>query len=213
MRAMQFLHGRRAGVGLLFGLVLATLAARPVNAAESSAAAGGTDFASFKIITERNIFSPRSSGREMRASRETRRPKQVDTFGLVGTMSYQKGEFAFFDGSSSEFRKTVQRGGSIASFKLVEISSQSAKLEANGKPIELRVGSQLRREEGGEWQVAATSVSFSRSSSNESSAAGSSGAGSDSAGSGGSGSGGGGGDSGMSDILKRLMEQREKETK
>ena len=212
MSALPFLRGRRAGVGLLLGLAVWTLATRPAAAAESTAPAGGTDFASFKIITERNIFSPRSSGREMRTSRETRRPKRVDTFGLVGIMSYQKGEFAFFDGSSSEFRKTVQRGGSIASFKLIDLNGQCAKLEANGKPIELRVGSQLRREEGGEWQVAATSVSFSRSSSDESSSGSGSGAGTDASESGGS-SGSSGGDSGMSEILKRLMEQREKETK
>lgn len=190
--------------------VLAMLLGVGAGAAESTNAPANAprkaDYASFKIIAERNIFSPKRSGRQISGPRETRRPARVDTFALVGTMSYDKGQFAFFDGSSSEFRQTLQRDGSIAGFKVVAIDGTSAKLEAKGKVLELRVGAQARREEGGEWQVSARRDSLASSSS--------SGSASDAGGSGGSaGSSGGDGSGAMSEVLKRLMEQREKENK
>src|SRR6266404_1853175 len=69
------------------------------------------DYQSFRIISERNIFNPNRSGRsdrsEYRTRREPDRRGRSTAFGLIGTMSYEKGSFAFFDGTSSEYRKVL----------------------------------------------------------------------------------------------------------
>jgi hypothetical protein len=114
------------------------------------------DYAYFQIISERNIFnqnrSPRSrgSGRNQRGSRAVK----FDSFTLVGMMSYGKGDVAFFDGSSSEYRKSLKAAGTIAGYKVTAITNSAVILESAGKTVELQVGSQMRREEGGQWTLA-----------------------------------------------------------
>jgi len=172
---------------------------------------------SFRLIAERNIFDqsrePRSSrsGRSSRGGRneETRRAPRVESFALVGTMSYEKGTFAFFDGSSSQYRKTLQVGESIGTYQVKDVAQNQVKLASEKQELELKVGQQLRREDEGEWQVSArsgeaapASTTSSASGSNDSSSGSNA---SSSAASGPSDSGG------ASDLLKRLMQQREKE--
>lgn len=219
----------RLALGLSAGLVLALAPSFAVQSASRRASASsgppagsastdstngtsGLEFSSFRIISERNIFDPNRSGRRAeRAPRETRRAPRVDSFSLVGTMSYAKGAFAFFDGSGSDYRKSLAPGATIAGYLIREITPTSVKLEANGSTLELKVGGQLRREEEGEWKLDSSGVRASYDGSSSSSSSGG-GSGSSSS-SGGSGSGGGASESEVNEVLKRLMEQREKELK
>jgi hypothetical protein len=114
------------------------------------------DESAFRLIAERNIFNANRSGGQVRLA--TRRPARIETFSLVGTLAYEKGAFAFFEGSSSEFTKVVKADSVIAGYKLVDIYPSSVKLEADGKQIELLIGSQMRREDAGTWQIAQDSV-------------------------------------------------------
>src|SRR2546421_1583725 len=66
------------------------LGAQPTNAPDRF------DYSAFKLITERNIFNSHRSARYT-APRESGPQARVDSFALVGTMSYEKGPFAFFD--------------------------------------------------------------------------------------------------------------------
>jgi hypothetical protein len=93
----------------------------------------GLDFSTFKIITDRNIFNPRRSARSVTRS-ETRRTStpKVDSFALVGTMSYEKGPFAFFEGSQSEYRKALKPEDTIAGFKVAEIQTASRHANESG---------------------------------------------------------------------------------
>ena len=117
------------------------------------------DESAFSLIGERNIFNANRSGGKVQLA--TRRPTRVETFTLVGTMAYEKGAFAFFEGSSSKFTKAVKADGIIAGHKLADIYAGSVKLEADGKQIELPIGSQMRREDAGTWQVAAVAAGSS----------------------------------------------------
>jgi len=170
----------------------------------------GTEFAAFRIIPDRNIFNVNRSSRSGRPTGETAtNTVQVDTFALVGAMSYAKGDFAFFDGSNSDFRKVLKPGDSIAGFQLKSIGFNSVQLDETGKSLQLAIGSHLRREDQGEWRLVAESApATSSSGSGERSASESSG----------SASGGGetktaSADSGgnADDILQRLMKKREQE--
>lgn len=117
-------------------------------------AAPALDYKSFQIISQRNIFNPGRSGRKAQTSK-TAKPPRVDYFTLVGTMSYEKGRFAFFDGSGSEYRKTLKPADTIAGYKIAEIAADYVKLGAvSNQTIRLTVGTQMKREEGGLWVLA-----------------------------------------------------------
>jgi hypothetical protein len=108
----------------------------------------------FNIIREQNIFNANRSGGKVVLP--SQRPARIEYFTLVGTMAYDKGVFAFFEGSSSEFTKVMKASGVIAGHKLVDIYANSVKIEADGQEIELPVGSQMRREDEGTWHLADT---------------------------------------------------------
>ncbi len=174
---------------------------RPDQTPPPAASAGRNfDESAFRIVAERNIFDANRSGGQVRVS-SSRRPARVESFTLVGTMAYEKGAFAFFDGSSSEYTKVLQANGVIASHKLVDVLAHAVKLEADGKVLELPVGSSMRREDEGTWHLgdgvaghAESSYASTRTSAPESSA-GNSNSSAD-----------------QSEILKRLMERRERES-
>src|ERR1700683_5299008 len=94
---------------------LGCLLAAGANArAQDTNTSSALDLKSFDIITSRNIFD------QSRRPRNVRPPPKitvVDTFTLVGTMSYEKGTFAFFDSNRSEYRKTLKASDTIAGYK------------------------------------------------------------------------------------------------
>ena len=121
------------------------------------------DFNAFKTVADRNIFNPNRSSRSARSERppEVRRQTpRVEAFGLAGTMSYEKGDFAFFDGTSSQFRKSAGVGDSVAGCKVLEITATGVKLAVGTNHVEVPVGMQLRREDEGDWILSATGGSF-----------------------------------------------------
>jgi hypothetical protein len=151
------------------------------------------DYAAFKIIADRNIFDPnrypRSGGRVVARPQPA---KVAEVFSLVGTLSYEKGQFAFFDGTSSDYKKQLKLAGTIAGYKITGIKADRVEWEADGKKTEVLVGTQFRKMEDGTWQVVADGGSYGDSGrSNSSSGEVSSGAG--------------------SDVLAKLMKKREQE--
>jgi hypothetical protein len=182
-------------------LLLALAAPAFVHAQETNAVpVERFDFQSFRIISERNIFNPNRSSRGDRSTRrrDSERRSRTESFGLVGTMNYDKGWFAFFDGSSSDYRKALQPEDTIAGYKIAEIAANHVKLEStNSQPVELHVGMHMRKQDENEWRIsdrseASAADSAATATSSETNSNSSSGA-------------------GESDIVKKLMEQREKE--
>jgi hypothetical protein len=116
-----------------------------------------TDYVSFRLISERNIFNPGRSSRfsSRPVNREPERRVQSERFALLGTMSYEKGRYAFFDGSSADFRRVAKPADSIAGFRITEVAPTCVKLETtNGEILELCVGMQMRKREDEGWQLA-----------------------------------------------------------
>jgi len=163
----------------------------------------GPSLQSFKIISQRNIFDPnRSRGFRRDDTRPRTRPRAVDAFALVGTMSYTKGTFAFFDGSSSQYKQVLEPGAKIAGYTVKQIAPKAVTLAANGKEFEMKVGTQLRNEGSNGWRLSSQpSEPVSAEPDGEASAdaqptAPPTGA-----------------TPQMNDVLKRLMEQRQQELK
>ena len=170
------------------------------NSDQPSVPANGFDLRSFRIIYERNIFnpnrSPRSSGAPPVTRRETeRRPvARSETFALDGTMSYEKGSYAFFDGSGSQYKKVIQAEETIAGFKVTAVTPKCVTLEHEGKSIELCVGMQMSKtDDEKDWRMQERSepATSSRSSSSSSTAS--------------------SGGAGAEEVLRRLMEKRAQE--
>jgi hypothetical protein len=113
----------------------------------------------------------------------------------VGTIAYEKGMFAFFDSSSPDFRKILEPAGEIAGYTVKEISPKSVKLEAGGKTVEMKIGGQMRREDNKPWELIAQ-TEWTPTAPADSAATASS-------------------DSSLeaNDVLKKLMQQREQESK
>jgi hypothetical protein len=134
-------------------LLLATSTAEVVSAAD---AAAPREFTDFQLITERNIFDP---NRRPRTRSDTPRPRQVvDSFSFTGTMNYSKGLFAFFDGTSSDYRKVAEKGEKIAGYTIAEIGHDLVKLVQDSNEVQLKVGMQMRRSEDGKWSAAEASA-------------------------------------------------------
>ncbi len=162
--------------------------------AQQTNRAAEADFSKFQLISERNIFNPNRTARHKRGGRTQ---PVADAFSLVGTMSYAKGTFAFFDGTSSEYRKAVQNAGTIAGYKVTDITPTTVKLANGDKLLVMKVGTQMRREEKGSWQLVATGE-LPVDTTENADAASAEPAASDSNNEG-------------NDVLKRLMKQREQE--
>jgi hypothetical protein len=148
--------GGKAGWSLrLGGLGVALwLAGASVALAQSNGVPGPQDYAAFsRFITDRNIFDPSrqphftSSGRSISRRHRAASPPDLQ---LVGTMSYAKGLFAFFNSDNPELKKALQAGDKIADYTVTEVSPDLVRLDsANHKEqFALRVGDGLRQENG-----------------------------------------------------------------
>jgi hypothetical protein len=116
-------------------------------------------FESFSLIVDRNIFNPYrlgpSPGRSQRSSRES----SVTPFiALVGTMRYEKGFFAFFDGHDPRYRKAIKDGDSFAGYVVSSVEQNQVQLTQNGKSVTMRVSQQLRRNASEAWVLDANST-------------------------------------------------------
>ena len=128
-----------------------------VAASAAAQSTNGTGFAQFQMIGQRNIFDPdRVPNRPYARSA----PKVVDSFSFVGTMSYAKGTFAFFDGTSADFRKVLERDGEILGFKVVAISPKAVTLRSGTNETVLKLGTQMHRDDNGQWVVSTETVSY-----------------------------------------------------
>ena len=172
--------------------------AKPVPA-RPAAPSGPAAFDTFRIISERNIFDPNRVGRVARGS-EVVVPRG-DIITLVGTMHYEKGLFAFFDGSSAAFQQSLKEGQMIAQYTVTHIRNDGVDLTRDGHPLALAIGQQLRRPVGGDWAVVASDTVRREAEAASAAAAAASSPAAPVI------------PAGASDTLKRLMEQRQKELK
>ena len=121
--------------------------------------AGGTDFTPYQLIGQRNIFDPNRVP-HVRSGYSRSAPRIVDSFSFVGTMSYSKGTFAFFDGTSPDFRKVLELDSSIADFKVAAITPKSVTLLSGTNESILPLGTQMRRDDDGHWVVSTDTASY-----------------------------------------------------
>jgi hypothetical protein len=178
--------------------------------------AGPTDYSSFsRFVSDRNIFDPNrvqrytSSGRPRPVSRpRTPRSSSAPAFALVGTMSYEKGMFAFFSGNNEDLKKVLPAMEKIAGYTVTEIVPGRVTLESTNQPgkLRLKVGDVMRWENK-KWELSGVEdVPTGESSSTTEAASPAAGSSEASAAAAATPAGE------PSDVLKRLMEKRAKES-
>lgn len=177
--------------------------------AQSNGVPGPTAYAAFsRFITERNIFDPNRYPRSSPAGSTHRsHARSAPTFTLVGTMSYEKGMFAFFDGNNSDLRKVLYSSDTngIAGYTVAEITLTGVRLQSADKKqtVQMKIG-EMMRQEGNEWQPAGLGELAANTAEDAAPAAESSGSDAGSAPA---------SASEPNDVLKKLMQQREQELK
>jgi hypothetical protein len=186
----------------MLGTLLAIGRLAAAQTTNTPAAMNATNYSSFQIITERNIFDPNRYAHAPHSHGHSI-SRSAPYFSLVGTMNYRNGMIAFFDGNDSDYRKVLSPDGIIAGYKVVEITQRGVKLEAAGKPVAMKVGAQMRQENKGEWQLAGSGELPVATATNEVPATDETPAASTAPSSA----------SEPNDVLKKLMQQREQELK
>ena len=111
-------------------------------------------------------------------------------------MSYEKGTFAFFDGTSSDYTKALKTADAIAGYKIASINPNTVTLSSGTNEVELGVGWQMRREEEGDWHPVNRAETYAANSSPATTTTATSEPASSGA---------------ESDIIKRMMQRREQE--
>lgn len=140
-------------LGSLIVLVI-VMACSMSSFAQSTNAPTRLSYDSFRTVSDRNIFNPnryaRGSGRA--ATRTSSTPaSRVESFSLVGIMAYEKGWYAFFEGTKSDYRQALQVDGKIGDYTVVSVTKDSVKIVISTNTYDLKVGMQMRREDEGEW--------------------------------------------------------------
>ena len=128
-----------------------------------------------KFISDRNIFNPARYARNPTAVRVPRTTSiRRKSFGLTGIIKYDLGEtpgiHAFFDGTSAEYRKACETGGTVAVFKIVDLTMDAVTLaqDSTSNTFVLKIGQQMADDGRGRWSLSAQTVSYASSSSGDS---------------------------------------------
>lgn len=141
---------------------LLVLAALPVPAANKGTPSKSSSskplkiedgFKPFAVITERNVFNANRSLPSQPAApkpKATPAPK-VEAFALLGTMSSERGSVAFFDGTSTTYRKAVETGEKLGAYTVASIEHDRVTLTADERELCLPIKMQFRREDHGDW--------------------------------------------------------------
>ena len=203
----RFFFALMAALSLPFLAGNAAVTNRPPKAVAATNNVSAADsFGAFKIIAQRNIFNPNRYAGRTGARLDPNQMARAPGFALVGTIIYEKGAFAFFDGSDSQYKKVLKPSDTIADYRVVEITPSHVKLETGTNQITLAVGAQMKMIDG-KWELAEGTESLEKapeSRGNSATPETVNEMGPEETSSGGSGT-------GTDAIMRKLMQQREKE--
>lgn len=214
------MKSRRLSMTLLGAVAPAWLLwATAALGAEIEAATEPPSYDTFRILIERNIFSP-TRRPNTRTEEEAPRPApyQPRTMRLMGTVLTPNVKLALFEGDSEAPRNGGKPGDELVGYSIVDVKTDGITLKGESGTFEVAVGSGLSRLEDGTWVVAdASAVRASAPSSGADAGGGGSGSASasstssESNGAAPEASGNGGRSAAPNDALERLRQRRRQE--
>ena len=137
----------------------AASAATPAPAAGATAPAGS--LVAFALVTERNIFNPNRTARTRSAPEE--KPVRTEEVALVGVVGFGADPAAVFHSADPRLRGEAAAGGRLGDFSVVAVTPAGVELRAGERTYTLAVAQRLTRVEGGEWTASAAPVPEVRS--------------------------------------------------
>ena len=162
----------------------------PTGAPAAAPTAPAGSLEAFALVTERNIFNPNRTARTRAAPEE--KPVRTEEVALVGVVGFGASTSAVFHSADPHLKGEAAAGARLGEFTVVAVSPSAVELRAGERTYSLAVAQRLTRVEGGEWTASASPVPEARSRA----------------------------ESGpvevpanASEVLKRLMKQREKQLK
>lgn len=167
------------------GAPSATSATAPAG---SPSATGGIE--AFALVTDRNIFNPNRTARTRSAPEE--KPVRTEEVALVGVVGFGQATTAVFHSADPRLKGEAGPGGRLGDFTIVTVSPSSVELRAGERSYTLAVAQRLTRVEGGEWSASAAPVPEARARAEAAPVE---------------------VPANASEVLKRLMKQREKQLK
>jgi hypothetical protein len=156
--------------------------------AVATAPAGNLE--AFVLLTERNIFNPNRTARTRTAPEE--KPVRTEEVALVGVVGFGQSTAAVFHSADPRLKGEAGPGGRLGEFTVVAVSPSAVELRAGERTFTLAVAQRLTRVEGGEWTASAAPVPEARSRTEAAPVE---------------------VPANASEVLKRLMKQREKQLK
>ena len=107
-----------------------------------------TPYSQFHILIERNIFNPNRGTTNTVHSTTT----NYDAFTLVGIMQYEKGTFAFFDGTNSIYQKSLKVNDQLAHYTVSALTADTVTLVSSNETLRVKVGMALTNSLSGKIQ-------------------------------------------------------------
>ena len=130
-----------------FAAALGLLLAGNTGAQAAEKVAG---FDAFRLMRTKNMFDPnRRPARTETASAQRPAPARENkssSLTLTGTMVTEGKTLAFFTGTRADYSKVLSVGGTIADCKITAIKPTEVEMERGGKPGALAVGHHLQIE-------------------------------------------------------------------
>jgi hypothetical protein len=108
----------------------------------------------FDIVENRNIFD--QYRRPTVTPPEPAKPvftSEPDYIACVGTMQYEEGSYAFFEGNRPAYTRVLASSNSIAGWRVVAIEPNSVTLATVSNELRLPVGARIRQDPGGRWRL------------------------------------------------------------
>jgi hypothetical protein len=191
---------RAALFPLLAALTVAVPAAERRRGSEGAPAPAGApavaptapagSLEAFALVTERNIFNPNRTAR-IRAVPEEK-PVRTEEVALVGVVGFGAATAAVFQSDDPRLKGEAAAGVRLGDFTVVAVSPTGVELRAGERTYSLAVAQRLTRVEGGDWTASASPVPEARSRAESAPVE---------------------VPANASEVLKRLMKQREKQLK
>ncbi len=167
----------------------------------AATAEAGEGFEAFAGILRRNIFDPerqpaRPAAEATPAPVATPEPR-VDTVNLVGTWITENQRMAFLESPNGALAGIRQEGEAVGDWTIAMIATDRVTLAQGEKKVEWGVGQGLRRSEGEAWQLTERTAAAAPATASSATT--------------GTAATAGGGE--QSEVLRRLMERRQRETR
>jgi len=156
--------------------------------AVSPAASGGIE--AFALVTDRNIFNPNRTARTRSAPEE--KPVRTEEVALVGVVGFGQSTTAVFHSADPLLKGDAGPGGRLGDFTVVKLSPSAVERRPGERTFSLAGAQRLTRVEGGEWTPSAAPLPEARSRTEAAPVE---------------------VPANASEVLKRLMKQREKQLK